>query len=76
MVVINTAAWEADNDGPKGSNNLEMGEEVKDNISVNLSHASQPSKGLLFGFQDLASDYFQVRFWGSRSNSPSRQRNA
>ena len=65
MVVINTAAWEADNDGPKGSNNLEMGEEVKvqkDNISVNLSHASHPSKGLLFGFQDLASDYFQVRF--------------
>ena len=64
MVVINTAAWEADNDRRKGSDNLEMGEEVKvpkDNVSVNLSQTSQPSKGLLFGFQDLASDYFQVR---------------
>ena len=68
MVVINTAAWEADNDGRKRSNNLEMGEDgedgkvPKDNVSVNLSQTSQPAKGLLFGFQDLASDYFQVRF--------------
>ena len=48
MVVISVEPWEKEK------------EEPNDTKSV---HSSQTSQGMLFGFQDLASDYFQVRFW-------------
>ena len=47
MVVISVEPWEKEK------------EEPNDTRSV---HSSQTSQGMLFGFQDLASDYFQVRF--------------
>ena len=50
MVVISVEPWEKEK------------EEPNDTRSVESSRSSQSSEGMLFGFQDLASDYFQVRF--------------